>query len=86
MLTYWGELEVHRTQVHVMINRIMPRYLACLMCRLEGRSFCGTEYEMAFHLINTHPNVQTWMPLPRLVTLVMEEVVSPPPQMWSRVS
>ena len=64
-----------------MINRIMPRDLACLMCRLEGRSFCGTEYEMAFHLINTHPNVQTWMPLPRLVALVMEEVVSPPPQM-----
>ena len=72
---------MHQSQVHGMLNKIMIKDVACKVCRHAGVSFIGTDFEMAFHLINTHKNIHTWKPLDSLINFVMKEVVSQPPPM-----
>ena len=70
---FWGELWVHRTPVHGARLKIISRDIACLLCNHIGEEFFGTEFEMAFHLINLYPRVAMEAPLYHIVALVMAE-------------
>ena len=82
----WGELWVHRTNVHGSRLKIISRDIACVLCKHRGAEFFGNDFEMAAHLVDSHPNVAMIAELTCIVAFVMEEWDPEPHQEMKRCS